>query len=87
MRIMNRLRIIFESLLSINERDVCGMILWLFLSLIVSAIFGWKGVLFLLVMMVAREVWQYNMYNMLCFEWEDVVRYSIVILIGAVSML
>ena len=87
MRIMNRLRIIFESLLSINERDVCGMILWLFLSLIVSAVFGWKGVLFLLVMMVAREVWQYNMYHMLCFEWEGVVRYSLVILIGAVSML
>ena len=87
MRIMNRLRIIFESLLSINERDVCGMILWLFLSLIVSAVFGWKGALFLLVMMVAREVWQYNMYPLPCFEWEDVVRYFLVILIGAVSML
>ena len=87
MRIMNRLRIIFESLLSINERDVCGMILWLFLSLLVSDAFGWKGVLFLLVMMVAREVWQYKMYYMPCFEWEDVVRYSLVILIGAVSML
>lgn len=53
---MNRLRIIFDSLLSINERDVCGMILWLFLSLLVSAMCGWKGVFFLLVMMVAREV-------------------------------
>ena len=84
---MNRLRIIFESVLSINERDVCGMILSLFLSLIVSAVFGWKGALFLLVMMVAREVWQYNMYHLPCFEWEDVVRYSLVILIGAVSML
>ena len=84
---MNRLRIIFDALLSINERDVCGMILWLFLSLLVSAICGWNGVLFLLVMMVAREVWQYKMYHMPCFEWEDVVRYSLVILIGAVSML
>ena len=87
MRIMNRLRIIFESLLSINERDVCGMILWLFLSLIVSAVFGWKGVLFLIVMMAASELRQYNMYHMPCFEWEDVVRYPLVILIGAVSML
>ena len=50
---MNRLRIIFESLLSINERDVCGMILWLFLSLLVSVCFEWKVVLFLLLMMVA----------------------------------
>ena len=79
---MNRLRIIFDALLSVNERDICGMVLWLFMSLLASAMCGWNGVLFLLVAMVAREVWQYMVYHLLCFEWEDVVRYSLVILLG-----
>lgn len=79
---MNRLRIIFDALLSVNGRDICGMILWLFLSLLVSGSCGWKGVLFLLVAMVAREIWQYKMYHLPCFEWGDVVRYSFVILLG-----
>ena len=79
---MNKLRAFFDALLSVNERDVCGMVLYLFLSLLVSAMCGWKGVLFLLVMMVAREVFQYKVYHLSCFEWEDVVRYSIIILLG-----
>ena len=79
---MNRLRIIFDALLSVNGRDICGMILWLFLSLLASAMCGWKGVLFLLVAMIVREIWQYKVYRLPCFEWGDVVRYSLVILIG-----
>lgn len=79
---MNRLRIIFDALLSVNERDVCGMMLWLFLSLLASAMCGWKGVLFLIVAMVAREVWQYKVYHLPHFEWEDVVKYSLIIILG-----
>lgn len=79
---MNRLRALLDILLSVNERDICGMVLWLFLSLLVSAMCGWKGVLFILVAMVAREIWQHKVYHLPCFEWEDVVRYSLVILLG-----
>lgn len=79
---MNRLRIIFDAILSVNERDIFGMFVFLFLSLLASAICGWKGVLFLIVMMVAREVWQYKMYHLPHYEWEDVARYSLIILLG-----
>jgi hypothetical protein len=79
---MNRLRIIFDSLLSVNERDICGMVLYMFLSLLASSMCGWKGVLFLLIAMVAREIWQYKVYHLIYFEWEDVVRYLLVILFG-----
>ena len=79
---MNRLRIIFDALLSVNERDICGMVLFLFLSLLASAMCGWKGVLFLLAVMILREVWQYKVYHLPFFEWEDVVRYSLIILLG-----
>lgn len=79
---MNRLRAFWDIFLSVNERDICGMVLWLFLSLLASAMCGWKGVLFLLVAMIAREIWQYKVYHLSYFEWEDVVRYGIVITIG-----
>lgn len=79
---MNRLRAFLDIIFSVNERNVCGMILCLFLSLFVSCECGWKGVLFLLVAMIAREAWQYKVYHLLAFEWEDVVRYSLVILLG-----
>lgn len=84
---MNRLRVFFDALLSVNERDICGMVLFLFLSLLASAMCGWKGVLFLLVMMVAREIWQYKMYHLQCLEWEDVVRYSFIILLGYLAVI
>lgn len=79
---MNRLRAFLDILLSVNERDVCGMILYMFLTLFASAMCGWNGVLFLLVAMIVREIWQYKVYHLLAFEWEDVVRYSFVILLG-----
>ena len=34
--------------------------------------------------MVGREICQYEKYHLARFEWEDVVRYSIVILLGSV---
>lgn len=79
---MNRLRAFFDALLSFNERDIFGMFVFLVLSLLASAICGWKGVSFLLAVMILREVWQYKVYHLPCFEWEDVVRYSFIILLG-----
>ena len=61
---------------------LCGMVLYLFLSLFASVMCGWKGALFLIAVIVAREVWQNKVYHLPCFEWEDVVRYSFVILLG-----
>lgn len=34
--------------------------------------------------MVYREYYQYKRYN-IEFEWEDVIRYSIVILVGSIT--
>lgn len=79
---MNRLRIIFDALLSVNEMDICGMVLFLLLSLFASVECGWKGLLVLLGVMILREVSQYKVYHLPHFEWEDVVRYSLVILLG-----
>ena len=84
---MSRLRIIFDAILSVNERDIFCMCAFLVLSLLVSAICGWKGVLFLIVMMVAREVWQYKVYHLPHYEWEDVVRYSLIILLGYLAVI
>jgi hypothetical protein len=34
--------------------------------------------------MVGREIYQYKHYHLSRFEWEDVVRYSVVILLGSI---
>ena len=84
---MNRLRVFFDALLSVNERDICGMVLFLFLSIFASAMCGWKGALFLIAVMILREVWQYKVYHLQCLEWEDVVRYSLIILLGYLAVI
>jgi hypothetical protein len=40
--------------------------------------------LFALPVMVLREYYQYKHYELARFEWEDIVRYSLVIAIGSV---
>lgn len=84
---MNRLRIIFDALLSVNERDICGMFVFLVLSLYAADVCGWKGVLVLLGVMILRELVQYKMYHLPSFEWEDVVRYSLIIFLGYLVIL
>jgi hypothetical protein len=34
--------------------------------------------------MVVREYYQYKHYHLAKFEWEDVVRYSVVIVLGSI---
>lgn len=40
--------------------------------------------LFALPIMVAREYYQYKHYKLEMFEWEDIIRYSFVIIVGSV---
>lgn len=34
--------------------------------------------------MIGREIYQYKHYKLERFEWEDVVRYSLIIILGSV---
>ena len=34
--------------------------------------------------MIIREIYQYKHYHLNYFEWEDVIRYSMVIILGSV---
>lgn len=67
----------WKELLTFNKRDLIGLACWL----LVSVLFG----IICLPIMVGREVYQYNRYSLPRFEWEDVIRYSIVILLGSVA--
>ena len=55
----------------INTRNI-----WLIAGIIIG--------LFALPVKVVREYYQYKHYHLSRFEWEDVVRYSLVIAIGSV---
>ena len=63
------------DLLNINERDKKGLIGWFLVSIITG--------LLALPVMVGREYYQWKHYYLSNFEWEDVIRYSIVILLGS----
>lgn len=57
-----------------NRRDCIGLACWLLGSLAIG--------LWSLPLMVAREIYQYRRYHLPRFEWEDVARYTLVIVIG-----
>lgn len=59
-----------------NKRDWYGVVGWFIVSLLIN--------LLALIPMVYREYYQYKRYN-IEFEWEDVIRYSIVILVGSIT--
>lgn len=65
-----------NSLFQFNRRDLYGLLLWFITSIAIS--------LFALPVMVLREYYQYKHYKLARFEWEDIVRYSLVIAIGSV---
>lgn len=65
-----------RNLITLNKRDLIGLACWLLVSIFVG--------LLALPIMVGREVYQYKHYHLSRFEWEDVVRYSLVIAIGSV---
>lgn len=65
-----------RNILKVNKRDWIGLVCWLLVSILVG--------LLSLPVMVGREIYQYKHYHLSRFEWEDIVRYSLVIAIGSV---
>ena len=66
----------WKKLLTFNKRDLIGLVCWLLISILI-------GILALPVM-VCREIYQYKHYHLAKFEWEDIVRYSVVIVLGSI---
>ena len=65
-----------KRLFTINKRDWIGLACWLLVSILVG--------LLALPVMICREVYQYKHYHLAKFEWEDVARYSLVIILGSI---
>ena len=65
-----------RNILKLNKRDWIGLACWFLLSVLIGII--------ALPLLIWREGYQYYKYQLLRFEWEDVVRYSPVIIIGSV---
>ena len=65
-----------KNVLKLNKRDWIGLACWLLISILVG--------LLALPIMVCREIYQYKYYHLKKFEWEDVVRYSIIIILGSI---
>ena len=65
-----------KDLFKLNKRDLIGLSCWLLVSILVG--------LLALPIMVSREIYQYKHYHLSKFEWEDVVRYSIIIILGSI---
>lgn len=65
-----------RNLITFNKRDLIGLACWLLVSIFVG--------LFALPVMVGREIYQYKHYHLSRFEWEDIVRYSVVIVLGSI---
>lgn len=65
-----------KRLFTLNKRDWIGLACWFLVSVLIGIV--------ALLLMIWREVDQYDKYQLTRFEWEDVVRYSLVIIIGSV---
>lgn len=65
-----------RNILKLNKRDWIGLVCWLLVSILVG--------LLSLPIMVVREYYQYKHYHLSRFEWEDIVRYSVVIVLGSI---
>lgn len=65
-----------RNILKVNKRDWIGLACWLLICILVG--------LLALPVMVGREIYQYKHYHLAKFEWEDIVRYSVVILLGSI---
>lgn len=66
----------WKKLLIFNKRDWIGLICWLAVSILLGSVS--------LLAMVVREVYQWKRYNLSRFEWEDVIRYIVVIDLGSI---
>ena len=65
-----------KNLFKLNKRDWIGIVCWLLVSILVG--------LLALPLMVCREIYQYKHHHLTRFEWEDIVRYSVVIVLGSI---
>lgn len=65
-----------KRIVTLNKRDWIGLACWLLISILVG--------LLALPIMVGREIYQYKHYHLARFEWEDIVRYSVVIVLGSI---
>ena len=65
-----------KDLFKLNKRDWIGFVCWLLVSILIG--------LLALPVMAAREYYQYKHYKLEMFEWEDIIRYSFVIIVGSV---
>ena len=65
-----------RNILKLIKRDWIVLSCWLLVSILVG--------LLSLPVMVGREIYQYKHYHLSRFEWEDVVRYSVVIVLGSI---
>ena len=67
---------VMKNVLKLNKRDWIGLACWLLVSILIGLI--------ALPVMVVREIYQYKHYHLAKFEWEDVARYSLVIILGSI---
>ena len=65
-----------KNVLKLNKRDWIGLACWLLISILLG--------LLALPIMVGREIYQYKHYHLARFEWEDVIRYSIIVILGSI---
>lgn len=65
-----------RNLITLNKRDLIGLACWLLVSIFVGPL--------ALPVMICREVYQYKHYHLAKFEWEDIVRYTLVIILGSI---
>ena len=65
-----------KELFKLDKRDIYGLIGWFIISSIINILS--------LPIMVSREIYQWKNYNLSRFEWEDIIRYSIVIILGSI---
>ena len=64
-----------KNVLKLNKRDLIGLACWLMVSILIG--------LLALPIMVGREIYQDKHYKLARFEWEDIVRYSVVMILGS----
>ena len=67
---------VMKNVFKLNKRDWIGLACWLLVSILIG--------LLALPVMIGREVYQYKHYHLAKFEWEDIIRYSFVIIVGSV---
>lgn len=65
-----------KNLFKLNKRDCIGLACWLLVSILIG--------LLALPIMIGREIYQYKHYHLTKFEWEDIARYSLVIILGSI---